>query len=367
MHKESTTWFAATAFAGLTFSLVTAGTVVAQPPGRGPGGPDGPGRGGPPNVAEMFSRMDQNKDGKLSKDEVPGLMWERLSHLDRDGDGWVTKDEVSRGMPGGGPDGRRSDGASPDGAKPAGSPSDRSREDQSSSRGPRPPMAQPRGEASRAPERGPRDTNSEHGRPAPPHSPGQPGHERSAQPDHAHRGPAAFGPDAFFDRLDKNGDGSLSRDEFKAVVALHHGLRASHGPQGFGGHPGPGGPPLAHHGPGMPGGGPPWAQHDRADSHGPRGFHGGPPWAGPGHGPRVHGKFAGPPRAQHSPPDRDAGHGKKHKGHDKKKGNNSGKKKHQHDRSDSDDRGHHRHSDTESPNASGDLVTIGNPQQTLPL
>ncbi|MBI2479088.1 MAG: hypothetical protein HYV60_10780, partial [Planctomycetia bacterium] len=95
-------------------------------------------------------------------------------------------------------------------------------------------------------------------------------------------------------RLDKNNDGQLSRDEFKAVAALHQGPRMSPGPQGFGG---PGGPPSAHRGPAMRGGGPPWAHSTRANFPGPQGFQGGPPWARPGHGPSVHGKFAGPPWA----------------------------------------------------------------------
>ena len=79
---------------------------------RGKGGPDGkgapqggPGKGGP----EMFARADKNKDGKLSKDEVPAEMWERLSKLDKDSDGAVSKEEMAamrgKGGPGAGPGG----------------------------------------------------------------------------------------------------------------------------------------------------------------------------------------------------------------------------------------------------------------------
>jgi hypothetical protein len=93
------------------------------------------------------------------------------------------------------------------------------------------------------------------------------------------------------------------------------------------------------------------------------------------HGPQMHGKFAGPPWAQHSPHNRDTDHGKKHKANDKKKGsdhgkkkgNDHGKKKQHQDRSDSHDRDHGRHTGTASPDASADLVTSGTSQQTLPL
>ncbi len=385
MNKASTTWFAATAFAGLTFSLINVGAVVAQPPGRGPGGLDGPGRGGPPNVDEMFSRMDENKDGKLSKDEVPGPLWERLAHIDADGNGSVTKEEATKAFAGGRPDARRPEGARPDGPRPDASPSDRPQGDAARGRGPRPPMEQPRGDAPRREEprddaprgegRSPRDAHPEHGRPAPQQGPHQPVGERGDRPDSAHRGPAPFAPEAFFDRLDKNHDGSLSRDEFQAVAEFHRGQHPSPGSQGMSGHRGPGGRPMAHRGPGMPGGGPPWAHGDRNDFHGPQGFHGGPPWARPGHGPQMHGKFAGPPWAQHAAHDRNAGHGKKYAGHDKKKpghgkkkGHDHGKKKHHDDRTESRDRDHHRHSDTKSPHAGADLVTVGTTQLTsLPL
>ena len=48
---------------------------------------------------EMFRRFDTNKDGKLTKDEVPEPLWRRLSRADTDGDGAVTEDELetSRG------------------------------------------------------------------------------------------------------------------------------------------------------------------------------------------------------------------------------------------------------------------------------
>ncbi|MEO8498842.1 MAG: hypothetical protein ABI614_27590 [Planctomycetota bacterium] len=314
MSKRVTSWFAVTAAAGLTFSLLNAGTVAAQPPGRGPGGPDAPGRGDPPNVDEMFSRMDKNNDGKLSKDEVPGPVWERLSNADSDGDGAVTKDEAAKAIAGrrpdgGRPDGPRPEGGRPDGARhddgrPDGAPSDRPREESAHGRGPRPPMEHGRGDSPRGESRGPREAGPEHGRPAPPHSPNQPDREHEGRPDNAHRGPSSFGPDAFFDRLDKNHDGSLSRDEFHAVAEMHRGQQSPRGPQGFSGphgpsgHRGPSGPPMAHRGPDMRGGSPPWAHGGRGNSFGQQGFHGGPPWAHAGQGPQFHGRSAGPPWAQ---------------------------------------------------------------------
>jgi hypothetical protein len=44
----------------------------------------------------MFSRFDTNKDGKLSKEEVPAEVWEKLSKADGDADGLVSKDELEK-------------------------------------------------------------------------------------------------------------------------------------------------------------------------------------------------------------------------------------------------------------------------------
>lgn len=87
--------------------------MAARPQGgpEGKGAPQGgPGKGGP----EMFANADKNKDGKLSKDEVPAEMWERLSKLDKDNDGAVSKEEMAamrgKGGPGAGPGGPRGNG-----------------------------------------------------------------------------------------------------------------------------------------------------------------------------------------------------------------------------------------------------------------
>jgi Ca2+-binding EF-hand superfamily protein len=42
----------------------------------------------------MFSRYDADKDGKLSKSEVPAEMWEKLSKADENADGLVSEKEL---------------------------------------------------------------------------------------------------------------------------------------------------------------------------------------------------------------------------------------------------------------------------------
>ena len=53
--------------------------------GRGEGGPD---------VGAFFDRFDANEDGKLTKDELPEQLAERIMKADADGDGAVTKEEL---------------------------------------------------------------------------------------------------------------------------------------------------------------------------------------------------------------------------------------------------------------------------------
>lgn len=57
----------------------------------------------------IFNQRDANKDGKLTKDELPGPMRDRLADLDTDKDGVVTLKEFEQNMPRlfrGGPGGR---------------------------------------------------------------------------------------------------------------------------------------------------------------------------------------------------------------------------------------------------------------------
>jgi len=65
-------------------------------PGMGPqAGPPGMGMGRQfGSVDDLIKRFDKNKDGKLTKDEVPAPLWERLSKADANKDGAVTKDEL---------------------------------------------------------------------------------------------------------------------------------------------------------------------------------------------------------------------------------------------------------------------------------
>ncbi len=78
-------------------------------------------RKGGGNVEGMFAKMDADKDGKLSGDEIPSQMQGRLSDIDTDSDGAISKAELtaamkkSRGSGGrggaGGPSGGPSGGA----------------------------------------------------------------------------------------------------------------------------------------------------------------------------------------------------------------------------------------------------------------
>jgi hypothetical protein len=80
---------------------------LPPPAGKpGPQGPKGPqvkhAPGGPqagpqhkmPSVSEIFAKLDKNKDGKLTKDEVPARMWEHLTKAGVVKDGAVTKDAL---------------------------------------------------------------------------------------------------------------------------------------------------------------------------------------------------------------------------------------------------------------------------------
>ncbi len=77
------------------------------------GGPQGP--GDRPNPGEMFSRMDKNKDGKLTRDELPEPLKERMGAMfDRLGKEELTQEDMARAFaqmnrgnqpPGGRPEG----------------------------------------------------------------------------------------------------------------------------------------------------------------------------------------------------------------------------------------------------------------------
>jgi Ca2+-binding EF-hand superfamily protein len=46
------------------------------------------------NPEEMFTKMDTNTDGKLSKEEVKGPLAEKFSEIDTNKDGFISKDEL---------------------------------------------------------------------------------------------------------------------------------------------------------------------------------------------------------------------------------------------------------------------------------
>jgi len=80
--------------------------------GRFAGGP--PGQQGRPDPAQMFQRFDTNNDGKITKDEIPEPMRERLAPaFERLGKTELTREdfaEATRRMSQPGPDGRPMDG-----------------------------------------------------------------------------------------------------------------------------------------------------------------------------------------------------------------------------------------------------------------
>ncbi|MCX7420695.1 MAG: hypothetical protein NT013_14310 [Planctomycetia bacterium] len=54
------------------------------------------GMSGPPSVEMIFGRLDRNHDGKVSKDEAPEFLWERLSAADANKDGSISKEEMEQ-------------------------------------------------------------------------------------------------------------------------------------------------------------------------------------------------------------------------------------------------------------------------------
>jgi HlyD family secretion protein len=60
------------------------------------GGRGGRGGGGDPSA--FFARLDADKDGSLTEDEMPSFLKDRFGDIDTDGDGNVSKEEFSEGM-----------------------------------------------------------------------------------------------------------------------------------------------------------------------------------------------------------------------------------------------------------------------------
>lgn len=79
---------AARLFLAATLSFAALSGVNAAEPGQ------------QETVAELFARIDKNKDGKLSREETSLLpaIAERFSVLDKDNDGFLTLDEFAAGV-----------------------------------------------------------------------------------------------------------------------------------------------------------------------------------------------------------------------------------------------------------------------------
>jgi len=82
----------------------------------GPNAPGAPGNAGGPSpemMMRMFENRDKDKDGKLSGDEIPPQMKERLSNIDTNGDGAIDKAEIEQSM-------KRLEGMRPGNRRPEG-------------------------------------------------------------------------------------------------------------------------------------------------------------------------------------------------------------------------------------------------------
>ncbi|MGP1993098.1 EF-hand domain-containing protein [Zobellia laminariae] len=55
-----------------------------------------PAKQGPLSVDAIFSKMDSNKDGLLSKTEVNGPLKEKFTEIDTNKDGFLSKEEVKK-------------------------------------------------------------------------------------------------------------------------------------------------------------------------------------------------------------------------------------------------------------------------------
>lgn len=49
-----------------------------------------------PNLSQIFKQMDSDNDGKLSKNEVKGPLYDEFTQIDSNKDGFISKDEIER-------------------------------------------------------------------------------------------------------------------------------------------------------------------------------------------------------------------------------------------------------------------------------
>src|SRR5215472_9363804 len=84
---------------GLMAALVLVGAAVAQPPDprQGPGpGLVRPARISVDDIVERIMAFDKNKDGKVTRDELPERMHDLIIRGDTNKDGALDRDEIRR-------------------------------------------------------------------------------------------------------------------------------------------------------------------------------------------------------------------------------------------------------------------------------
>ncbi|MRI00192.1 YHYH protein [Kriegella sp. EG-1] len=74
-----------------------------RPGGGSNGGPQGGRPGGKLSATELMERMDADKDGQLSENEVKGPLQENFSEVDSNEDGYISKEELLIGLNSRGP------------------------------------------------------------------------------------------------------------------------------------------------------------------------------------------------------------------------------------------------------------------------
>ncbi len=184
-----------------------------------------------PEPGAAFKRLDANGDGKLSKDELPAEMRERMAPLfERLGKSELTQDEFIQGGPPGGRPGQNPQGRRPEGERPEGAaaPEGARRPDQPRAESGRrpdgergPDARRPEGERRPDGERGPEGRRPEGDRRPEAQGPEGRGPEGDRRPD-GPRGPTIIR------KLDKNNDGRVSKDELAKLVDLFEELDTNH-------------------------------------------------------------------------------------------------------------------------------------------
>src|SRR5215471_16588756 len=84
---------------GLMAALVLVGAAVAQPPGQRHGPGPGLVRPAPISVDDIVERImafDKNKDGKVTRDELPERMHHLIALGDTNKDGALDRDEIKK-------------------------------------------------------------------------------------------------------------------------------------------------------------------------------------------------------------------------------------------------------------------------------